>query len=189
MLQLSYHRREEQTIQVLTVNKSIDSFLFQWKDSAQSVEKPSSLGLSVERFRDYSGPCPTSVTVSTQSAPGHRGDLCWTAASCCAHHSPVCVTLARHRAESRKSQVPVHRLPLFPSAALFTDVASTCNPNTSILQVLHYPNKTLENFKKETLTQKYLIIRQLSCSSKWDTALFLRWNPPVHSAFNSPSLL
>lgn len=120
---------------------------------------------------------------------GHRGDLCWTAASCCAHHSPVCVTLARHRAESRKSQVPVHRLPLFPSAALFTDVASTCNPNTSILQVLHYPNKALDNFKKETLTQKYLIIRQLSCSSKWDTALFLRWNPPVHSAFNSPSLL
>lgn len=78
MLHLWYHRREEHTIQVLTVNKSIGSFQFQRKYSARSVEEPSLLGLSAERFRDYSGLCPTRafLAASTPVSPRQRGELC-----------------------------------------------------------------------------------------------------------------
>lgn len=142
------------------------------------MQESSLLGLCIERFRDYSGPCQTRafLTVSTmQSAPGQRGKLCWTCSLIlCSSQPCVCHTVSDTEHSSRKSQVPVHRPPIFPSAARVHRCVQHCNPNTT----LHWFSKScavltrqLRIFKKETHTQKYLIIRQLSCSSKYDSSV------------------
>lgn len=123
MPQLWYHRRAEQTTQVLSVIKSIDSFLFKREDFAKIVEKPSLLGPSIEKFRDYSGPCQTRafLTISTtQSAPGQRGELCWTCSlMLCSSQACVC-----HIGSDRAQQ---QEIPSSCAQAAHLPTCSTCS--------------------------------------------------------------
>lgn len=62
----------------LLTNPLIPSY-FKGKSLPKAWKSLLLLGLSVERFRDYSGQTRAFLTVSTlQSAPGQRGELCWT---------------------------------------------------------------------------------------------------------------
>lgn len=149
MLQLWYHRREEQTIQVFTVNKSIDSFLFQREESAKSVEEPSftwSICRKVQRlFRPNQG---FSDSINPAVSPRAEGGTVLNMQP----HAVLIITLSvshcvRHTAQQQ--EVPKSLCTGCPSSYLqqvSIDVSSTSNPNTSIFQVLYYPNKALENF-------------------------------------------